>query len=479
MRFSLKEVLILALLSATVLIWGVTIYISYKNTRDVVVKLLDAELEQSAHTFSFFVGHLLHKGALNELWDIDNKEKTVPSRAFKSKYKKKIAFQLIHKDQGLILKSETAPEEPMSSLVNGSSKTQVGQRAWHVFSLSSKKGLYVIHVGQREDVRLRLIDEIAINLMQPSLYSLPFLAIVIWLIVGRSLKPLNRLAQQLSKREANYLKPLTIRYLPTEIVPLVEQINALFNQLDLAFENERRFTADASHELKTPLAGLLTQAQVAVKTTDGEVRNRALKRIEQAVKRMTSLVQQLLTFSRIESDPSYLTKQPVELSHEVIQIIAELDPEAHKKNISMSFENEAESTINVNAPLIGILIRNIIDNAIKYTPQDGEILITLAYYSGVLLTVEDSGPGIADNLKEDSLKRFYRVVDTAGKVHGSGLGLSMVKRIAVLHDAELTMDKSQFGGLKISICFPQQRRKETTTETKRTGFFRRRKQDNE
>ncbi|MGR9117490.1 MAG: ATP-binding protein [Gammaproteobacteria bacterium] len=473
MRYSLKEVLLFALLSATVLIWGVTAYVSYKVTRDEVVKLFDAELEQSAHALYAFVGNLLYEGSLYELWDIDSPDKTLPTEEFMSKYRKKIAFQLIYKDEGLILRSKTAPKHPMSTSLNGFTKTEVDGYLWHVYSISHEKDEYIIHVGQRDDIRRKLKDEIASHLIRPLLISLPFLGVVIWLIVGRSLKPINRLTQQLAIREANYLKPLSTRRLPTEIVPLVDELNQLFSQLEKAFENERRFTADASHELKTPLAGLLTQAQVALRTTDESVRRQALSRIEQAVKRMTSMVQQLLTFSRIESDPSYLTKQSVELGNEIIQVIADLEPEAHKKQISMSFENNYDGKVNVNPLLINILIRNIIDNAIKYTPPSGEVIITLTQQRGVLFSVEDSGPGIAVDKYEDSYKRFYRCVETANKVQGSGLGLSMAKRIAVLHDAELSMDKSRLGGLKMVLYFPAKAQIKPLKSTKKMRLFKR------
>lgn len=456
MRYSLKGVLLFALLSATIVIWAVTAYISYKVTRDEVVKLFNAELEQSAQALYSFVGQLLHKGSLNELWDLDSPEKTPPPDQQHTQLRKKISFQLIDKTEGLILRSKTAPKQPMSHSTNGYTKTEVAGHTWHVFSVSNDEDEYIVHVGQRDDIRQELKDEIANHLIKPLLISLPLFGLVIWIIVGRSLKPVNRLTRQLAKREATYLKPLSTRWLPAEIIPVVESLNTLFIQLEKAFENERRFTADASHELKTPLAGLLTQAQVAIKTTDESVRQQALSRIEQAVKRMTGLVQQLLTFSRIESDPSYLTKQPIKLNSEIIQIIAEMEPEAHKKQITMSFENDTDGFVKVNSLLINILIRNIVDNAIKYTPRGGKILIRLAQQDGILLCFEDSGPGIPAEQFESAYQRFYRCVETANHAQGSGLGLSMVKRIAALHHAELEMTQSCFGGLCIAIRFQAQ-----------------------
>lgn len=473
MRYSLKGVLLFALLSATIIIWTVTAYISYKVTRDEVVKLFNAELEQSAQALYSFVGHLLYKGSLNELWDMESPDKILPPDQQRTQLRKKIAFQLIDKTEGLILRSKTAPQQPMSHSTNGYTKTEVAGHTWHVFSVSNDEDEYIVHVGQRDDIRQELKDEIANQMIRPLLISLPFFGLVIWMIVGRSLKPVNRLARQLAIREATYLKPLSTRWLPKEIVPVVDALNTLFVQLEKAFENERRFTADASHELKTPLAGLLTQAQVALKATDEGVRQQALKRIEQAVNRMTGLVQQLLTFSRIESDPSYLTKQPVKLSSEIIQIIAEMEPEAHKKQINMSFENETDATVKVNSLLITILIRNIIDNAIKYTPRGGNILISLTRKDGLLLCIEDSGPGIPTEQFENAYQRFYRCVETSNHAQGSGLGLSMVKRIAALHQSELIMGRSRFGGLSMTLHFPQKLSLNPVEQNAKPDFFQR------
>ena len=286
------------------------------------------------------------------------------------------------------------------------------------------------------------------------LVGLPILGIVIWIIVGHALNPLNRLEIALSRREASYLKPLSSKKLPTEIIPVVNEINNLFAQLEQAFEHERQFTADASHELRTPLAGLLTQAQVAMRTRDETVRHQALKRIEQGVNRMTYMVQQLLTFSRIESGTEFITKETMSLSREVMRIIAELDPLAHKKKIQIDYEETNAVPIVANILLINILARNIIDNAIKYTPAQGMVKVSLTGTEYHLqLCVEDSGPGIAPDQYENSLKRFHRCVETANKAQGTGLGFSIVQRIASIHEAELALGESEFGGLKVTITF--------------------------
>lgn len=507
MNYSLRQLLLFSLLSASMLIWGVTAYMSYKVTRDEVASLFDAELAQSAKVLHVFVESLVREGSLSKHWaqtqtderlhpytgrknksafqlwakrdslllrsenspefavpgfskkNIDDQlwdvfDGLLEASALGHKYERKVAFQLWSKNDGLLLRSESAPTFAFSSTTNGFTETNIDKHVWHVFSISSSNGEYIIHVGQKEEIRAELTDEISAQLVMQFLVGLPILGIVIWIIVGHSLKPLNRLEIALSRREASFLKPLSSKKLPKEIIPVVNEINNLFAQLEQAFEHERRFTADASHELRTPLAGLLTQAQVAMRTSDETVRYQALKRIEQAVNRMTYMVQQLLTFSRIESGTEYLAKETTVLSREVMRIIAELDPEAHKKRIHMEYDEVNAVPIVANTLLINILVRNIIDNAIKYTPAQGIVRVSvIGSEHCVQLCVEDSGPGIAPDQYENSLKRFHRCIETANKAQGTGLGFSIVQRIATIHNAELVLDESEFGGLKVTVIF--------------------------
>ena len=534
MKYSLRQLLLISLLSASMLIWGIAAYLNYKVTRDEVANLFDAELAQSAKVLNAFVESLAREGSLSGNWS-QEQEKTdemlrayALNRKFKSKnddklgseydvllprsenpsafsvhdsnqttiddqlwpifdgllkanalghkYERKIAFQLWSQKKGLMLRSESAPKFAFSSSDHGFSETNIDGHEWHVFSITNGTGEYVIHVGQKEEIRAELTDEISSQLGTQFLIGLPFLGVVIWFIVGLALKPLNRLEKALAKREASYLKPLSVDRLPNEIVPVVNEINNLFVQLERAFEHERRFTADASHELRTPLAGLLTQAHVALRTTDEEVRKQALSRIKQAVNRMTYMVHQLLTFSRIESNTEFLTKQSTMVSREIVHVIADLEPEAHKKQILIEFVEDNAVPVLVNGPLVAILLRNIIDNAIKYTPAKGNVLITVSGREKYLqISVEDSGPGIAPDQYEKSLERFHRCVETANRVKGTGLGFSIVDRIAAIHNADLILGVSQFGGLKVMVLFPLPIKPVDQSWQKKLSFFQLRK----
>lgn len=529
LNYSLRRLLLLSLLSASMCIWGVTAFLTYKVTRDEVASLFDAELAQSAKVLHSFIENLLREGSLSTHWmqaqtdpnlHIPFGRKRTKNRAFKlltddennllnaqnppsillhsfderniddqlwsvfddllqestlgHKYERKIAFQLWSNINGIVLHSDSAPLFALSTADHGFSDTNIDNHLWHVFSIASTNGEYVIHVGQKEEIRAELTDEISSQLVTQFLVGLPILGLLIWLIVGWALSPLNRLEIALSRREASYLKPLSTKKLPNEIVPIVYEINTLFVQLEQAFEHERQFTADAAHELRTPLAGLLTQAQVALRTADETVRNQALKRIEQAVHRMTYLVQQLLTFSRIDSNTEYLAKAVTHVENEIVKIITELDAEAYKKRIRLEFIEENVVPIMANTLLINILIRNIIDNAIKYTPLRGDINVSLiGTPSQLIFCVEDSGPGIAPEEYENSLKRFHRCVETAHTAQGTGLGFSIVQRIAGIHNAELSLGASELGGLKVKVAFPLPQPVKNKQKSQKLRFFNR------
>jgi two-component system sensor histidine kinase QseC len=527
MNYSLRQLLLVSLLTATMLVWGITAFSSYKATRNEVSQVFDAELAQSGKVLLAFVESLLLDGSLPDYWqqgrsaqgnsepkatetyqrklayqlwseekglllhsgkkpgllaeDLKDDEQlalvwhvfndSLKNDSFRLKYERKVAFQLWSKDKGLLLRSESAPQVPFTYAKRGFSEVQSEGSLWHVFSISNKAGDYVIHVGQQDEIRKQLTDEISEQLVMQFLFGMPVLALGIWFIIGYALKPMSELQKALAQREVSYLKPLSVDKLPDELVPMVNALNSLFGQLENAIEHERRFTADASHELRTPLAGLLTQVQVALKTQDEQIQRQALKRIEQAVHRMSYMVKQLLTFSRIDSGPEYLEKTVLKLSPEIIQVITDLEHEAYKKSIEVEFIEKSSAEIVGNPQLINILIRNIIDNAIKYTPEYGSIKIYLTdQEKNVELCVEDSGPGIKPDAYEKSLKRFNRLAETASVAQGTGLGFSIVQRIVAIHGAEFSLGVSELDGLKVTVLFPYPRRKADKSQTqKKTG----------
>ncbi|MCQ8118390.1 ATP-binding protein [Methylomonas rosea] len=449
---SLKKQLLLSLLTSLLLVWGVTAYISYKQTRDEVTELFNAELAQSARVVHAFVENMVRQRALTKLWERDKTPELFDTPILGHKYERKIAFQLRSVKEGLVLRSESAPEFALSLTRNGYSETMLDGQLWHVFSLSTENGNYVIHVGQRDDIRRELVEGIAGQQVIGFLIALPILGVMIWWIVSRTLSPVNQVKEQLASRAAGYLQPLSVDNLPDEVLPVVTQINSLFAMLEQAFANERNFTSDASHELRTPLAGLLTQIQVAQKTTDTQMRDQALQKAQQAVSRMTHTVQQLLTLSRVQHQQAGIAKQSVDVNEALIEVISDLDHAARDKRIEIELQGESGLLIDANPQLFQVLIRNLIDNAIKYSPIEGHIKVACRCENNRLqLTVDDSGPGVADDDYQRITQRFYRCVETANSVEGSGLGLSIVQRIVALHAADIDFAKSGLGGLQARL----------------------------
>lgn len=443
-----------SLLSSLLFVWGLTVYISYQKTREEITELFNADLAQSARVVHAFVENLLQQRRLAKLWNPDKSPDLFEMPILGEKYERKIAFQLRSVKEGVVMRSESAPEFALSLTRNGYSETVIDQELWHVFSISTGNGEYVIHAGQRDDIRRELVRALADQHVLQLLLALPVLGVVIGLIVSRTLRPVNVLKEQLAMRQVGHLQPLPLAHLPDEVVPMVKQINTLFALLEQAFTNERNFTSDASHELKTPLAGLMTQLQVAQKTTDETMRNQALQKCQQAVLRMTRMVQQLLTLSRVQHPDVQLNQQRLSVNQAMIGVIAELEFSAHEKHIDIELQGEETLAIVANPQLLDILLRNLLDNAIKYTPAGGKVIIEIGRDAQkACLAIEDSGPGVAD---EDYLRitqRFYRCVETASTAEGSGLGLSIVQRIIQLHQADIAFSKSRLGGVKALLRF--------------------------
>jgi two-component system sensor histidine kinase QseC len=451
---SLKKQLLLFLLSSLFIVWGATAFVSYKQMRTETAELFNAELAQSARVLHAFVENMLQQHSLNKLWGRKAPD-LFDMPILGHKYERKIAFQLRSVKEGVVLRSESAPEFALSLTRNGYSETELDGQLWHVFSISSENGEYVIHVGQRDDIRQQMVNSIASEQGISFLFALPILGVMIWLIVNRTLSPLNQLKRQLARREFGNLQALPAKRLPDELLPVVNQINSLFQQLEQAINNERNFTSDASHELKTPLAGLLTQMQVAQKTEDPAVRKLALQKAQQAVMRMTHMVQQLLTLSRVQHDSASINKQTLNVNEALIAVIADMDAVAHAKSIDLELQVAANLAINANSQLLQILVRNLVDNAIKYSPNGSRVLVKAqATEQHIDISVDDSGNGVADADYQRLTQRFYRCVETASSVEGSGLGLSIAQRIISLHHAEIQFSKSELGGLKALLSFP-------------------------
>lgn len=301
--------------------------------------------------------------------------------------------------------------------------------------------------------RNEVAAEIAGQLLKPILFALPALAVLLVIAIGLALAPLRQLARDVAARAPDRLDPLPVETLPTEVAPLVIRLNSLFSGINRARQNERRFTADAAHELRTPLAALKAQAQVALASVDAVERQRALNQILAGCDRATHLVQQLLTLARLDPHASGSQAQTCDLHALAGAAVAEAAQFAWSKKVEIDLAEGPAVELAGHAGLISILLRNLVDNAIRYSPEGGSVHVRAACDGAeATLTVTDQGPGIPAGERDKVGQRFYRILGSGET--GSGLGLSIVKQIAELHGASISLDEGKQGaGLSVTVRF--------------------------
>lgn len=461
MNHSIRRRLLMALSGAIILSWSLMAIFSYLDIRYEATELLDAQLAQSARALLAFNTNML--GEEQAPSDTPKEGKILPDdtrRLFAHRYENKLAFQIWLSPEKIELRSANAPIFPFSDREYGfSDESLIGHR-WRVFSLPDDNSTRIVKVGEQYEIREALIHSIALRTLLPLAFALPFLGILTWFGIGRALAPLEKLATQVYNRAPSYLEPVEEAGVPREAKPLVDSLNNLFNRLDMAFEGERRFTADAAHELRTPLAGLKAQAQVALRTTNPDNRQKALANLIIGVDRSTQLVHQLLTLARLDPDNTNIQFQKINLRDLVNRAASDLAAAARARKIDIHINIEEQGTVDGNPDALAIMLRNLVDNAIRYTPEGGRIDLQVSKTEqGFCLSVADSGPGIPEEEREQVFKRFYRRLGT--KASGSGLGLSIVQRIAELHNASLSLETSAWDGLQVNVLFTTATQAET------------------
>jgi two-component system sensor histidine kinase QseC len=432
-EYSLKRRLVLTLLIGIGLGWLATAAYTYFDARHEMEELLDAHLAQSASLIVAQVG-----GELEEI-ELDDDAPQLHRRA------RRVAFQVWERGRVLRLQSANAPAQRLSAREEGFSDATIDGRNWRVFSAWDARRRALVQVGERDDARREIAAAMAGSLLTPLAVALPLLGLLLWLLVGRGLGPLTRLGRQVGSREPDNLAALDAADAPAEVLPLVRNLNALFARVARLLEHERRFTADAAHELRTPLAALKTQAQVARGAADDASRSRALDSVIAGCDRATRLVEQLLTLARLEQVSS--PRQACELSQLAREVIAELAPGALAKRVEIELAAGEAVRVDGFPELLRVLLRNLVDNAIRYSPAGTTVRVDVAPGR---VAVTDEGAGVPAFERARLGERFYRVLGSGEE--GSGLGLSIVRRIAELHGGALAIDDAPGGrGLRVSV----------------------------
>ena len=322
---------------------------------------------------------------------------------------------------------------------------------WRVFG--AQLGETVVQIAQPLSVRRLLAAGIAVRTIAPLVLLFPIMAILIWLAVGRGLAPILRVTREVKRRDAHALSPLENRHLPDEIAPLVSALNDLLARLDKSIAAQRAFVADAAHELRSPLTALQLQAQLAERASNNEERHAAFAALKSGLSRNQHLIQQLLTLARQEPGAFPQESSSIRLDEVARSAVGDFALQAAERGLDLGLEQADEVTLCGHADALRILINNLIDNALRYTPPPGQIDVCVQRTAeGIALQVNDSGPGIPEDELPRVRDRFYRVAGT--ETQGSGLGLAIVQQIATAHGATLELTNRSEGGLSAQVVFP-------------------------
>lgn len=443
--WSLQARLLLTVLGLVTGIWIVAAVATWFDTRHELNELLDGHLAQAA---SFLVTQTVD--------DLDGDD--FPPAPVLHPYQPRVAFQVWHEGR-LVVKSANAPSEPLGTRVSDDVESHtVDGRDWLVMATRGREADVVIYVGEFASARRDVLLASLRGVLWPFALALPLLAVAIWWAVRGSVQPLKRLGAEVAQRRPQALEPMPLDNAPPEVQPLVEALNGLFGRVGQMLDSERRFNADAAHELRTPLAGIRMQAQVALGASNDTDRQRALAATLQGCDRAAHLVDQLLQLSRLEGEPlgASAPRTHCDVGALAHKRVGALQAQAAERRQSLHVEAPAVPLdVAMEPSLADVLVRNLVDNALRYSPVGGQVRVVVGSDAAgrASLVVEDSGPGMAPEEMARLGERFYRVL--GNDATGSGLGWSIVQRIARLHALHVDVARSDdLGGLRVRVTWP-------------------------
>ena len=436
---SLQGRLLVWVLGVVTVVWLLAALATWLDAQHEVDELLDSHLAQAASLLVAQQSHELDEG--DDHFDVPALHRYAP----------RVAFQVWHRGRQ-VLRSSNAPAEPMSRIMNGFETRVVGGGEWRVFAAHGERGDVQVYVGEQIESRSAIMLAVMRSMLWPLFIALPLLALASWWGVRLGLAPLRRLSLAVAERRPQALQPVTVDDAPTEMIPLITALNRLFVRIANLLESERRFTSDAAHELRTPIAGIRAQAQVALGATQDHQRAHALKATLQGCDHAVHLVEQLLTLSRLEATSAEVP-QAVDLSAITRRVLADLAPQALSHDQALDLTADAACLIDGDAVLLGVLVRNLVDNAIRYSPPKAVVRVAVDVVDEyTVLSVDDSGPGLSALEQQRLGERFFRVLGSGQS--GSGLGWSIVRRIAAAHGASIEVATStDLGGLSVRVRF--------------------------
>jgi two-component system sensor histidine kinase QseC len=458
---SIRKQLLVTLLLILCATFGVTGVLGYFFTSREVGELFDAQLIESSRVLEGVMNHpaaeidwVRMSRSLEESLhdDVPDNDPMTSGHA----YEKKVAIQVWTPDGSLVMRSPSAPEYSLSPLRRGFYQHRSGAFVWHVFTRKLPENSYWLIVAERSDVRGELTDDIAATLGISSLLGLIAAILLMHRGLKREMQPLEDLRSAIGARDPGRLTPIALAARRAELQPVVEAINTLLARVSAGMERERRFLADAAHELRTPLAVLRLQAQNALATPDTAEKDQQLDRLIAGVDRGTHVVEQMLMLARLDANAVPMKREALslaELTRETLANLAQLAFSRHQELV-LTGADDGDFAMQGHGVLLGVLLRNLVDNAIRHSPDGGEITVSLAAASARLtLRVRDSGPGADPALLGELTRRFVRA--SQSDTHGSGLGLAIVAHIVGLHHGTLHLRNVEPHGLEVEVVLPR------------------------
>lgn len=440
---SISKRLFLILALTTGLVWLSAVVWIFLSTRAEVERVLDARLMEAGRMVSSLI--------VSQEIQVDPTQTItadLPVRPH-SDYDRQLSCQIWSLQGTLIGRSDGAPDEELSEHADGFSETVIDGERWRVYAVTNADLGVRVLVGDNLRIRDGLVNDVIRGLLLPAMLILPILALMIWLSVRRGLEPLRRIAGNLEARHASDLRPIEDVETAKEIVPVLQSLNGLFARVDGLRERERNFTAFAAHELRTPLAGLKTQAQVALASEDRAIRDQALRQIVVGVDRTGRLVRQLLDMSAVEAADQAERSGTVQAGAILRSLADDLADVSRAVMVEVSPELD-ELVLEIEPELFRLAARNLMENAVNHSPPGGIVRCRAAAPSEEgRIIIEDDGPGIPDEELPRVTERFFRGRNKAPV--GSGLGLAIVELALGRSGWCLRLQNRVSGGLSATI----------------------------
>ncbi|QNK03096.1 sensor histidine kinase [Dyella telluris] len=433
-------------------------FYSFYRTSDEMAVLSDARLAEAAHT----VAALIRQSGLQAFANHDGvivpvqKKSVLAAMGEVATHESEVGFQVFDRDGKLVLGTVnlmTLPATPDDRSAYHDLKKQ--HHVWRVFNYVDPQSQYVIRTADRYDSRENIVYTLWVDHGVPFLLGLPVLALLVGWAVGRGLRPLASLTTALSAREPGSRERIELPHAPRELRPVLGALNEQLVRQEDALERERRFSADVAHELRTPLASILLNLESAMETVDPDEIQDSLAGAHHSVATLSRRVEQLLTLARMEAGAASTRFEAVDLMDVAGGVVKELTPVIQRRGVELGFaQQDGQVLVQGYAPALIALLRNLLENSLRYVPAGGRIQLAIAQgRQDATLEVIDDGPGIPTERRHAVFARFHREAGSRGE--GYGLGLSIVARAATLHRASIELLDSPLGrGLRVRVSIP-------------------------